>query len=51
MEVKHGAHMKWEPQTDVDRSIHQVIVNKVNSGQEPSLRFQPGSAPVVVKKQ
>ncbi len=51
MGVKHGAHMKWEPQTGVDKAIHQVIVNKVNSGQEPLLRFEPGQAPAAVTKQ
>jgi hypothetical protein len=51
MGVEHGAHMKWEPQTPVDQSIHQAIVNKVNSGQEPLLRFQPGTSPVAVRRQ
>ena len=50
MGVKHGAHMKWEPQTGVDRAIHQAIVNKVNSGQEPLLRFGPGQSPQAVTR-
>lgn len=50
MGVKHGAHMKWEPKTAVDRAIHQFIVNEVNSGRETLLRFAPGQTPTSVRK-
>jgi hypothetical protein len=50
MGVKHPAHMTWEPQSAVDRAIHQVIVNEVNSGRELLLRFEPGKTPASVQK-
>jgi len=49
MGVEHGAHMEWKPKPGTpDAQIHQTIINKVVSGMEQLLRFQPGQPPTLV---
>jgi hypothetical protein len=54
MGVKHRPHMdpKWAPDPGTpEGQIRQFIINKVNSGKEMLLRFEPGTTPTAVTKQ
>lgn len=46
--VMHGAHMRWEPQTEQDVAMFNKIVTDHLQGGEPLIRFSPNAAPQLV---
>jgi hypothetical protein len=46
--VMHGAHMRWEPQTEQDTAMFNKIVTDHLRGGEPLIRFSPNAAPQLV---